>query len=67
MKIFDFAKPRTAKAAARARERAIMEQMGRLLEIQDEETLRKALKEDFGIEAGHERYERILSVWRGQR
>ena len=66
MGVFDEMKPRTAKGAARERERALMRSLQLLLKIRDEETFKAALREDFGIEPGHPRYAQILNIWREQ-
>ena len=65
--IFEFVRPRTSKAEAKARERLLMKKMQALLEIGDELTLIEALKKDFGIGPRDLRYQEILKIWREQR
>lgn len=64
MRIFDEMKPRSGKAAAQKRERDLAKQLKKLMEIRDEETLKKALEDDFGIRPKDPRYEEVLKIWR---
>ena len=66
-KILEFVKPRTPKGEARYRERLLIQKMAELLQFDDEKTLIEALRKDFGIGPGHERYSLILRTWREQR
>ena len=61
---FHEAKPRTSKSAARQREAKAMEVMGDLASLDDEEEFKRTLREDFGIEVGHPRYEKAMATWR---
>jgi len=61
--LFHEAKPRTPKAAARKRERKIIEAMADLLELDDEETFKSVLAEKFGIKPGNPRYQQALATW----
>lgn len=60
---FQEAKPRTPKAEARKRERKIMEAMSHLLDLDDEETLKRELSERFGIKPGNPRYQQAMATW----
>jgi hypothetical protein len=53
MKTFDSFRPRSARAQARLRERELKQKLEKLLEIDDEETFRAGLEEDFGIKPDH--------------
>ena len=64
MTIFDEMKPRSGRASANKRERDLARQLTKLMAIEDEETLRKALEKDFGITANDSRYQEILKIWR---
>jgi hypothetical protein len=61
---FDELRPRTPRAGAIQRERIVMAEMAKLAAIKDEETVRKILKENYGIEPGTPKSETILRVWR---
>jgi hypothetical protein len=67
MKTFDSFRPRSGQAAARLREREIKRKLEQLLEVDDEETFREGLAEDFGITLDHPRYAEMLKIWRGSR
>ena len=60
---FQEAKSRTPKAEARKRERKIMDAMADLLDLDDEETYKRALAEEFGIKPGNPRYQQAIATW----
>jgi hypothetical protein len=60
---FQEAKPRTPKGEARNRERKIMDAMADLLELDDEETYKRILAEEFGIKPGNPRYQKAMATW----
>jgi plasmid stabilization system protein ParE len=64
MKTFDSFRPRSGRAAARRRERELKQKLEELLEVDDEETFRAGLEEDFGIVPDHPRYAEMLKIWR---
>jgi len=64
MTLFDFLKPRTAKGEIKKRERELMAKLVKLMEIDDEETFRAGLAEEFGITPEHPRYKQIMDAWR---
>ena len=49
MTIFDEMKPRSGKASASKRERDLVRQITKLMAMEDEETLRKALEKILGL------------------
>jgi hypothetical protein len=61
---FHEAKPLTAKAAARAREREVMDKMDDMLSLRDERDFKEALTEFLELTPGEPRYEAALAVWR---
>jgi hypothetical protein len=67
MKTFDSLRPRSGKAAARLRERELKRKLEQLLRVDDEETFRAGLAEDFGITQDHPKYSEMLKIWRGSR
>jgi hypothetical protein len=67
MKTFDSFRPRSGQAAARLRERELKQKLERLLEVDEEETFRAGLEEDFGIKPDHPKYGEMLKIWRGSR
>jgi hypothetical protein len=67
MKTFDSFRPESGRAAARRRERELKRKLEELLEVEDEETFRAGLEEDFGINPDHPRYKEMLKIWRGSR
>src|ERR1017187_1179391 len=67
MKTFDSFRPGSGRAAARRREREVKQKLEKLLEVEDEETFRAGLEEDFGIRPDHPRYKEMLKIWRGSR
>jgi hypothetical protein len=67
MKTFDSFRPRSGQAAARLREGKLKRKLEQLLEIDDEETFRAGLAEDFGITPDHPKYLEMLKIWRGSR
>jgi len=64
---FDSFRPRSGRAEARVRERELKQRLEKLLEVDDEETFRAGLEEDFGISPDHPRYNEMLKIWRGSR
>lgn len=67
MTVFDEMKPRSGEASALRRERNLAKQLEGLMILDDEETFRRALAEEFGITEKDRRYEQILKTWRGER
>jgi len=67
MSSFESERPRTARAQARRRERLLSEKLQKLLQTNDEETFKKGLAEDFGINPDHPKYAEMLKIWRGSR
>lgn len=67
MKTFHSFRPRSGRAQARLRERELKEKLQKLLEVDDEETFKLGLKEDFGITPDHPKYAEMLKIWRGAR
>jgi len=67
MKTFDSFRPRSGQAAPLLRERELKRKLEQLLEIDDEETFRAGLAEDFGITPDHPKYLEMLKIWRGSR
>jgi hypothetical protein len=61
---FDIAKPRTAKGAARAREKLMMEKMSALLSESTEESFKEKLENAFGIKPGSQQFDDALKAWR---
>lgn len=61
---FEEAKPLTAKAAADARRRAVMDKMEELLEFTEENDFKEALTEFLELTPGEPHYEAALAVWR---
>jgi hypothetical protein len=55
---------KTGLALARERERQMMSRMLEILEIDDEEEVRRILKR-FGLIPGEEEFEEALTTWRG--
>jgi len=66
MNEFDSFRPRSGRAQARQRERELKQKLEKLLEIDDEETFKQGLQEDFGIMPDHPKYQEMLKIWRGQ-
>ena len=60
---FHEAKPQTAKAEVRNRERKVMDAMADLLELDDELTFQRLLAERFGIEPGNSKYDKAMTIW----
>lgn len=60
---FQEAKPRTPKGEARNRERKIMDAMADLLDLDDKETFKRLLAEEFGIKPGNPRYQKAMATW----
>lgn len=50
MTFFDEVKPRSGKASANERERDLARQLTKLMEMEDEETLRKALEKNLELQ-----------------
>jgi mannose-6-phosphate isomerase class I len=67
MKTYDSFRPRSGRAQARLRERELKQKLEKLLEVDDEETFRAGLEEDFGITPDHPKYAEMLRIWRGSR
>ena len=67
MKSFEDLRPRTNRAQARLRERQRRQKLEKLLQVDDEDTFKAGLAEDFGIKSDHPRFDEMLSVWRGGR
>jgi hypothetical protein len=67
MEPFDSSRPRSGRAQARLRERALKRKLEKLLGVDDEETFRAGLEEDFGIGPDHPKYREMLKIWRGSR
>ncbi len=67
MNTYDSFRPRSGRAQARLRERELKQKLEKLLEIDDEETLRTGLDQDFGIRSDHPKYKEMLKIWRGSR
>jgi hypothetical protein len=67
MKAFDSFRPRSGRAQARLREQELKQKLEKLLQLDDEETFRSGLKEDFGITPDHPKYVEMLKIWRGSR
>ena len=67
MKTFDSFRPRSGRVQARLRERELKQKLEKLLEVDDEETFKTGLVEDFGIRPDHPRYGEMLRIWRGSR
>lgn len=61
---FHEAKPLTAKAGVRAREREVMDKMEDLLALRDERDFMEGLTEFLELTPGEQRYEAALAVWR---
>jgi hypothetical protein len=64
METFDSFRPRSGRAQARLRERQLKQKLEKLLEVNDEETFRTRLAEDFGIGPTHPKFAAMLKVWR---
>jgi phosphoenolpyruvate synthase/pyruvate phosphate dikinase len=64
---YDSFRPRSGRAQARLREREFKQKLEKLLEIDDEETFRAGLEEDFGIKPDHPKFREMLKIWRGSR
>ena len=62
----DADRPRTARQAARERERLLRQKMRELLSLRDESVLREALRQDFEIDEKDPRFIEILRIWREQ-
>jgi len=60
---FQEAKPRTARAEVRHRERKIMDAMEDLVDLDDEEAYKRVLAEKFGIKPGNPRYQKAIATW----
>jgi hypothetical protein len=67
MERYDSYRPESGRAAARRRERELKRKLEELLEVEDEETFRAGLEEDFGIKPDHPGYKEMLKIWRGPR
>jgi hypothetical protein len=67
MKTFDSFRPMSGRAASRRRERDLKQKLEKLLEIDDEETFKVGLEEDFGITPDHPKYDEMLKIWRGSK
>jgi hypothetical protein len=61
---FNEAKPLTAKAGVKARERELMDKMEEMLDLRDERDFKEALTEFLELTPGEPHYEEALSVWR---
>jgi hypothetical protein len=61
---FNEAKPLTAKAGVKAREREIMDKMEEMLGLLDERDFKEALTEFLELTPGEPRFEAALTVWR---
>ena len=55
------------ESTPRSRERRVMNVLGRLMEIDDEQTLAEALEKDFKITKKDPRYAEIMKIWRGEK
>jgi hypothetical protein len=66
MKTFDSFRPRSGLAAG-LRERELKQKVEKLLEVDDEETFKSGLENDFGIAPDHPKYGEMLKIWRGSR
>lgn len=60
---FHEAKPRTPRDEARKREKKVMDAMGDLLAMDDEEAFKRVLAEQFGIKPGNPRYQKAIATW----
>ncbi len=67
MPTYDFLRPRSARAQARLRERQLKQKLEKLLQVDDEETFKAGLEEDFGIKPDHPKYGEMIRIWRGSR
>jgi hypothetical protein len=59
--------PKTAKSAAREREKLMSRKMEELLALDDRELFKARLKIDFGIGPDHPRFDAMLAVFDAQR
>jgi hypothetical protein len=60
---FQEAKPRTPRDEAHKREKKVMDAMGDLLAMDDEEAFKRVLAERFGIKPGNPRYQKVIATW----
>jgi hypothetical protein len=56
--------PKRPRSDAISRERETIRQMRALADMRDEETLKEALRRDYGIDDGDPRFRLILKTWR---
>jgi hypothetical protein len=61
---FDEAKPKTQKAKALERERAMAQAVLNLMEVDGEETMKRILSEKYGLNPGSPRFEAAMAAWR---
>jgi hypothetical protein len=61
---FNEAKPLTAEAGVKAREREVMDKMEEMLGLLDERDFMEALSEFLELTPGEPRFEAALEVWR---
>lgn len=67
MSEFEESRERTAKAAAKKRERDRQKKLEHLMQIEDEATFRVLLSRDYGIDEGHGSFAACIDAWRSKR